>query len=151
MHICAFPQILGRLSSYMTSQLLHSELPYIWGKLDFLFYQCMYKAKKQLKSGGGMKNFPCLLFGYSFLIRNKVRKTTTFIRIFVFQLPWRWSQGRRWRSWWTRAAPGRAGCRIRCCRWHCSPPCPLEKNCDLLCKCANLCEKLWSHFSCGNA
>ncbi len=22
-------------------QLLHSELPYIWGKFDFLFYQCM--------------------------------------------------------------------------------------------------------------
>jgi hypothetical protein len=24
----------------MTLQLLHSEFPYIWGKLDFLFYQC---------------------------------------------------------------------------------------------------------------
>ncbi len=24
----------------MTLQLLHSELPYIWGKFDFLFYQC---------------------------------------------------------------------------------------------------------------
>ncbi len=25
----------------MTLQLLHSEFPYIWGKLDFLFYQCI--------------------------------------------------------------------------------------------------------------
>ncbi len=24
----------------MTLQLLHSEFPYIWGKFDFLFYQC---------------------------------------------------------------------------------------------------------------
>jgi hypothetical protein len=26
---------------YMTLQLLHSEFPYIWGKFDFLFYQCI--------------------------------------------------------------------------------------------------------------
>ncbi len=26
---------------YMTLQLLHSELPYIWEKFDFLFYQCL--------------------------------------------------------------------------------------------------------------
>ncbi len=32
--------ILGSPSSYMTLQLLHSEMPYIWGKFDFLFYQC---------------------------------------------------------------------------------------------------------------
>ncbi len=25
----------------MTLQLFHSEFPYIWGKFDFLFYQCM--------------------------------------------------------------------------------------------------------------
>jgi hypothetical protein len=24
----------------MSLQLLHSEFPYIWGKFDFLFYQC---------------------------------------------------------------------------------------------------------------
>jgi hypothetical protein len=30
-----------RISSYMTLQLLHSEFPYIWGKFDFLFYQCI--------------------------------------------------------------------------------------------------------------
>jgi hypothetical protein len=24
----------------MTLQLLHSEFPYIWGKISFLFYQC---------------------------------------------------------------------------------------------------------------
>ncbi len=37
--------ILGRPSSYMTLQLLHSEFPYIWGKFDFLFssvYQCKF-------------------------------------------------------------------------------------------------------------
>ncbi len=28
-NICAFPHILGSPSSYMTLQLLHSELPYI--------------------------------------------------------------------------------------------------------------------------
>jgi hypothetical protein len=28
-NICAFPHILGRPSSYMTLQLLHSEFPYI--------------------------------------------------------------------------------------------------------------------------
>ncbi len=30
----------------MTLQLLHSEFPYIWGKLDFLFYQCI-RARPQ--------------------------------------------------------------------------------------------------------
>ncbi len=39
-NICAFPHTLGRPSSYMTLQLLHSEFPYIWEKFDFLFYQC---------------------------------------------------------------------------------------------------------------
>ncbi len=39
-NICAFPHILGSPSSYMTLQLIHSEFPYIWGKFDFLFYQC---------------------------------------------------------------------------------------------------------------
>ncbi len=41
-YICPFPHILGSPgpSSYMTLQLLHSEFPYIWGKFDFLFYQC---------------------------------------------------------------------------------------------------------------
>ncbi len=35
--------ILGSLSSssYMTLQLLHSEFPFIWGKFDFLFYECV--------------------------------------------------------------------------------------------------------------
>ncbi len=33
----------------MTLQLLHSEFPYIWGKFDFLFYQCSsyYFASKK--------------------------------------------------------------------------------------------------------
>ncbi len=31
-------------SSYMTLQQLHSEFPYIWGKFDFLFYQCRLSA-----------------------------------------------------------------------------------------------------------
>jgi hypothetical protein len=35
------PPLLGSPSSYMTLQLLHSEFPYIWGKFDFLFYQCI--------------------------------------------------------------------------------------------------------------
>ncbi len=39
-NIWAFPHILGSSSSYMTLQLLHSEFPSIWGKFDFLFYQC---------------------------------------------------------------------------------------------------------------
>ncbi len=34
------PHIWGGRKSYMTLQLLHSEFPYIWGKYDFLFYQC---------------------------------------------------------------------------------------------------------------
>ncbi len=29
--------LIGSPSSYMTSQLLHSEFSYIWGKFDFLF------------------------------------------------------------------------------------------------------------------
>ncbi len=29
----------------MTLQLLHSELPFIWGKFDFLFYQCNMRAQ----------------------------------------------------------------------------------------------------------
>jgi hypothetical protein len=40
-NISAFPHILGSPSSYMTLQLLHSKFPYIWGKFDFLFYQCI--------------------------------------------------------------------------------------------------------------
>jgi hypothetical protein len=40
--IFAFPHILGSPSSYMTLQLLHSEFIYIWGKFDFLFYQCSH-------------------------------------------------------------------------------------------------------------
>jgi hypothetical protein len=28
----------------MTLKLLHSEFPYIRGKFDFLFYQCMYDS-----------------------------------------------------------------------------------------------------------
>ncbi len=39
LNISAFPHILESPSSYMTLQLLHSDFPYIWGKLDFLFYQ----------------------------------------------------------------------------------------------------------------
>ncbi len=39
-NICAFPHILGSPSLNMTLQLLHYEFPYIWGKFDFLFYQC---------------------------------------------------------------------------------------------------------------
>ncbi len=39
-NIYAFPHILGSPSSYMTLQLLHSEFPYIWGKLNFVFHQC---------------------------------------------------------------------------------------------------------------
>ncbi len=39
-NICAFPHILGSPFLYMTLQLLHSEFPYLWGKFDFLFYQC---------------------------------------------------------------------------------------------------------------
>ncbi len=42
--ICAFPHILGRSSSYMTSQLLPSGVPYIWGKFYFLFYQCTIRC-----------------------------------------------------------------------------------------------------------
>ncbi len=34
-NICAFPHILG------SAPLLHSEFLYIWGKFDFLFYQCI--------------------------------------------------------------------------------------------------------------
>jgi hypothetical protein len=29
----------------MTLQPLHSEFPYIWGKFDFLFYQCTQRSK----------------------------------------------------------------------------------------------------------
>ncbi len=41
-NIWAFPHILWSPSSYMTSQLLHSELAYLWGKFDFLFYQWFF-------------------------------------------------------------------------------------------------------------
>ncbi len=39
--------------AYMSKQLRHSEFPYIWGKLDFLFYQC----------GRGLKFLSCRLVG----------------------------------------------------------------------------------------
>ena len=34
----------------MTLQLLHSEFPYIWGKLYFLFYQCIHGRKRIWKA-----------------------------------------------------------------------------------------------------
>jgi hypothetical protein len=34
--------------SYMTLQLLHSEFPYIWGRFDFLFYQCGSDYQKKI-------------------------------------------------------------------------------------------------------
>ncbi len=37
-----FPIIWGGRYSYMTLQLLYYEFPSIWGKFDFLFYQCVY-------------------------------------------------------------------------------------------------------------
>ncbi len=33
----------------MTFQWLHSEFPYIWGKFDFLFYQCRNERKMSIK------------------------------------------------------------------------------------------------------
>ncbi len=36
--------ILGSPSPYMTLLLLHSEFPYLWGKFDFLFYQCTHST-----------------------------------------------------------------------------------------------------------
>jgi hypothetical protein len=36
-----FPNLLESPSSCMTLQLLHHEFPNIWGKFDFLFYQCV--------------------------------------------------------------------------------------------------------------
>ncbi len=35
-----FNHIWGGRQSYMTLQLLRSEFPYLWGTIDFLFYQC---------------------------------------------------------------------------------------------------------------
>ncbi len=49
-----FPQIQGN-KSYLTLQLLHSEFPYLWGKLYFLFYQCStvyVKVQKRLGTRG---------------------------------------------------------------------------------------------------
>ncbi len=40
-----FPHIWGGRQSYMALQLLHSEFPYIWGKFDFLFYQCVVQLR----------------------------------------------------------------------------------------------------------
>jgi hypothetical protein len=40
--------------SYMTLQLLHSEFPYIWGKFDFLFYQCNSIGKRWHKAEYGL-------------------------------------------------------------------------------------------------
>ncbi len=37
---CAFPHILGSPSSYLTLQPLPSKFLYLWGKFNFLFYQC---------------------------------------------------------------------------------------------------------------
>ncbi len=41
-NIFAFPHLLESPSSYMNLQLLHSEFPYISGKFNFLFYQCIF-------------------------------------------------------------------------------------------------------------
>ncbi len=40
LNICAFPQILGNSSSYMTLRPIPSEFTYIGGKSAFIFYQC---------------------------------------------------------------------------------------------------------------
>jgi hypothetical protein len=39
-NICAFPHILGSVSSYMTFHPIPFEFPYIRGKFSFLIYQC---------------------------------------------------------------------------------------------------------------
>jgi hypothetical protein len=36
----------------MTLQLLHSEFPYVWGKFDFLFYQCSFQRESKKKKNG---------------------------------------------------------------------------------------------------
>ncbi len=67
----------------MTLQLLHSKFSYIWGKNDFLFYQC-----RQVESGGGRacgKKFSVAtnalwladLYKLGFYFRN--RQLTTFL------------------------------------------------------------------------
>ncbi len=40
LNICVFLHILGNPSSYMTLHPIHSEFPYLWGNIFFLFYQC---------------------------------------------------------------------------------------------------------------
>jgi hypothetical protein len=39
----------ANISPYITLQLLHSEFPYIGGKLDFLFYQCSLSWLKKTR------------------------------------------------------------------------------------------------------
>ncbi len=44
--ICSY---IRKLFSYMTLQLLYSEFPYIWGKFDFLFYQCSRRYRQHFE------------------------------------------------------------------------------------------------------
>jgi hypothetical protein len=41
----------------MTLQLLHSEFPYIWGNLDFLFYQCAWLQLWRYRHSRSMSSF----------------------------------------------------------------------------------------------
>ncbi len=52
-----FPIYEDAVSHYMTLQLLHCEFPYIWGKLDFLFYQCIFLYSLKALTIGA--SFPC--------------------------------------------------------------------------------------------
>ncbi len=51
LNICAFPRILGSPSSYTILEPIQSEFPYIWGKFNFLFYQCESLFASVSKSG----------------------------------------------------------------------------------------------------
>ncbi len=57
-----------RISSYLTLQLLHSEFPYIWGKFDFLFYQCRLEWRDKGRLLWLLSNQKPLFWNLYFLI-----------------------------------------------------------------------------------
>jgi hypothetical protein len=66
----------------MTLQLLHSEFPYIWGKFDFLFYQCTLQMKGRWESNINA------WFRFMYIPRNETARPHYFQNIIImFCLP----------------------------------------------------------------
>jgi hypothetical protein len=69
----------------MTLQMLHSEFPYIWGKFDFLFYQCAWQRIITEYSVGPFKSEADICFGICMLI-NPWQQRMSITQLFSYSV-----------------------------------------------------------------